>query len=729
MGVLSNRNIALGLMVMVLILSSTTNTEHIGKSAQDFRPEGEVASRCINHDDVNVTPFALSSRMGFEGGETVGIVIADSVYPSIVGGLGRYEGDLEGSGYQTVVHSDHLQTHQQLKSLIVNWSQLYSLAGVVLIGRLPYAEFYQPPSPYFDAEVFICDLYLMDLDGSWWDLDSDGIFDKHNASLGADIHPEIFVGRIDPTCLTWVENPSEQINGYLDKLHAYRTGDVQRSDRALSYIDDDWSTPWGSMWNLEIGLAYSNRTLVNEPQMTKASGWLNYLAEDYQWAHLCAHSSPTTHYFGPGGVGQGTVSSSEIHDVPPTISFYNLFCCSGAEWTVSDNLAVTYAFSGEHSLAAIGSSKTGSMMDLEFFYEPLGQNETLGKSLVEWFCESLDSDGEAGQDFLHWYYGMNIVGDPTLAIEYDCTAVSPQISSPTHPDPIQWYGNRFPVFEWSEPPEVNDITGYYYTINQECDTNPTAGEATFTTATSIQPDSPLPEGSWFIHVITEDSIGNRASEASHYRVNIDHTPPTVAVTSHPSIAKTPLDTIALEWSAQDLLSGYNHSQVWIDEPTNLLYEGVNQTVAIDDLLEGEHTINVTVFDRAGNTASALLRLLVDLTDPSIASVQPTDGSLVGSTVSVSWTVDESGSGYSHCMLILDDEEPYRVDAPQTSLLLANLDMGEHVVKLMVYDRVNRSHTVSLTLHAHPIMDIPWTFFVAVGAVIAVGALWIRSRGD
>jgi len=87
---------------------------------------------------------------------------------------------------------------------------------------------------------------------------------------------------------------------------------------ALFYIDDDW-IPWAPSWSSDAAPAYSTRTLVDSPgTTTTASDWLNTrVTQDYQWGHLAAHSSPTTHFFGPSGSGEGTVTSAQIRAAPP----------------------------------------------------------------------------------------------------------------------------------------------------------------------------------------------------------------------------------------------------------------------------------------------------------------------------------------------------------------------------------------------------------------------------
>jgi hypothetical protein len=401
----------------------------------------------------------------------------------------------------------------------------------VLIGRLPYAQYYHPAGNGFSAETFICDVYLMDLDGLWWDISpTDGIYDKHNASTGNDIYPEIFIGRIDPQCLTWL-TVAVNLNTYFARLHSYRTGGVQRQSRALTYIDDDW-IPWADgtfdNWPAWLNTPYPTRTDVHTPSTwTNATDWLtNRLSLDYQWAHLCAHSSPTTHFFGPSGIGEGTVTSAQIVAAAASSNFYNLFCCSGAEWTTTDNLAVSYLFDGPYTLGVIGTTKTGGMLDGDYFYNPLGNQKTLGKSLTQWMSYVLNNpSGDSGPGWLEWYYGMNVVGDPFLTINYDCTVLTPVISSPTHPNPSLGYNDTTPQFTWTIPLDVNGIAGYYYILDNQSMTVPTTSTGNYTTTNSYQTTTSLTNGTYYMHVIAEDTVGNIGS-AAHFKVNIIVTPTT-----------------------------------------------------------------------------------------------------------------------------------------------------------------------------------------------------------
>jgi len=675
--------------------------------------------------------------------ETIAIIVQNTLYPSITPNVTQYRKDLNDSGYETILYTKPIATPQQLKGNLTLWYNTRNLRGAVLIGRLPYAQYYHPAKPpNFGAETFICDLYLMDLDGNWWDINPvDGVYDKHNASAGADIYPEIFIGRIDPQCLSW-DTPANFINTYLKRIHNYRLGGVQRQHSALVYIDDDWTGYWGNRWYNDVGMAYSNRTLVDIPTTwTNGTDWLNRITQNYQWTHICVHSFPTQHWFGPGGGGsEGIVSSNpQIRNAPPSFNFYNLFACHGSQWTTTDCLGTTYAFSGSYSLGVVGSTKTGGMMDCDYFYGPLGQNKTLGESLMLWMCSALKSS--AGSDYLEWYYGMNIIGDPFLTIHYDCTVLPTVISSSTHPDPSQWYANAMPQFNWTIPADVNGIVGYYYIIDQNPNTVPTPSTGTYTTVNGTKPSTPLSDGTWYIHVVAKDGAGNVGKTAAHYQVNIDTTGPATSITSPVDHYNSSSSSVTVNWTVSDLGSGYNYSQVWVDSATNIVYTGVATSTTLSGLSEGTHVVNVTTFDLIGNSGSHQITICVDLTNPTVSITAPANGTSTTSTsIQLTWSVSDAHSGYHYAEIRVDGSLEATVQAPNTSLVVSGLSVGSHTLNVTVYDWAGHhaSDQVSINIQSTttttgttttppPIPGFPWEGLVLGLAAAFMAVLSMRKR--
>jgi hypothetical protein len=665
--------------------------------------------------------------------ETVAIIVESTLYPSVSAAVNQYRQDLNNTGYNTILFTEVLSTAEELKANLTQWYESENLIGAVLIGRLPYAQFHHEAAGNFSASTFICDLFLMDLDGNWTDDNpADGIYDGHSAESPVnDIYPEIFIGRIDPTCLSWKTNVSDEVNKYLARIHEYRTGGIQRSRRALVYVDDDWAyeVPWGAQWAADVGLSYPNRTVVLTPEWTNATDWLtNRILQDYQWSHLCSHSNATLHAFGPGGSGsEGTVSSSQIHSAPPSFNFYNLFCCNGALWTAADNLAVTYTFSGNYSLASIGSTKTGSMMDCEYFYGPLGKNLTLGQSLVEWFSHSLNSYGEAGPLYLEWYYGMSFIGDPLLTTYYDCTVLTPEIYSPTHPDEAAWYTDLHPHLNWTTPPDVNGIDGYYYVLDQNPTTTPVPGLASFTTENSVVISNALADGTWYFHVLAKDSVGN-IGKAGHFKVDIDTTPPNGVFIS-PSDVYIGTDSIPLSWNVFDTFSGYSRAEVWLDNETNLVYNGSSLSVQLRGLSEGWHAVNVTAYDRAMNKRSTSHSYFIDLTDPVLTIISPLNTTLHDQRVHLEWSVNDTGSGYRFCVVSLNNVSIETVYSPNTTATIEDLRWGTYAIELTAYDWAGRTDSVVLQILLRPSYPeyLPYVMVIVGVGVIVVLIVTLRKK--
>ena len=656
---------------------------------------------------------------------TIAIVVEATLSPAVSVAVTQYRQDLNNSGYNTILYTQPIDTHQELKGNLTHWYESENLLGAVLIGRLPYAQFYHPAGD-FEAETFICDLFLMDLDGTWSDTSpTDGIYDDHYPFVaGSDIYPEIFVGRIDPSCLSWGSGTANHVNTYLSRIHSYRTGGVQRQDRALVYVDDDWSGYWGSRWDNDVGLAYPNRTFEQTDELTRAGDWLNRLSQDYQMGHVCVHSSPIAHYFGPGGSGEGIATNTQIRGVPPAFNFYNLFACSGTKWTVTDNLGVTYTFSGDYSLASVGSTKTGSMMDCNYFYEPLGQNMTMGDSLAQWFSNSLTTSSSAGSQYLEWYYGMDIIGDPLLTLQYDCTVLAPIVSSPTHPISNQWYANPRPQLNWTVPPDVNAISGYFYVVDQNVSTVPTAATGTYTAINGTQVSVELDDGSWYLHVVATDSVGNTGTTAAHYQINIDRSAPSVAIETPSAFYNSSVDSLNLAWSAIDACSGCVRSKVWVDSSLDIVYDGPALNTELTALSEGRHTINVTVFDAAGNRASVEIEVQVDLTNPTVNITHPLEGALTMSDIVVTWMANDEGSGYQRAEIWVDDTLQLTVQSPDTTGTISALAAGAHSVIVVVFDWANRSASANVTITVFP---TSLAIGLIVGLVVVVIAIPILRK--
>ena len=153
--------------------------------------------------------------------------------------------------------------------------------------------------------------------------------------------------------------------------------------------------------------------------LTNASDYMARLDDNYEWIQLCAHSSPWSHVFKIGGDQweEGFVSFTDIQSIDPVALFYNLYACSNCRYVETDYMGGWYIFANTYGLAAVGSTKTGSMMleSLDKFYTPVGQYKSLGESFKQWFIAVGPYDAQDRW----WHYGMTLLGDPTLSIKVE----------------------------------------------------------------------------------------------------------------------------------------------------------------------------------------------------------------------------------------------------------------------------------------------------------------------
>ncbi|MDI6839568.1 MAG: T9SS type A sorting domain-containing protein [bacterium] len=283
--------------------------------------------------------------------------------------------------------------HQALRAWL---AALPNLVGAIFIGEIPVAWY--ESNGFWSWEEFPIDLYFMDLNGDWLDSDGDGIYDEHTG----DVRPEIWVSRLYARPLLW-DNEVRLLKRYFEKNHLYRTEGLGVPQRALSFVDDDWV----GFGDCGLSSVYTDVGVVENETATTANGYRSKLGEGYEWIQLCAHSSPWTHTFRVPTGFRGTVFNYEIFVLKPYALFYNLFACSGTRFVEENYLAGWYIFNDLYGLLTVGSTKTGSMLYFKDFYTPIGNGNSVGEAFKEWFIQH-------GEESIDWFYGLNILGDPTL---------------------------------------------------------------------------------------------------------------------------------------------------------------------------------------------------------------------------------------------------------------------------------------------------------------------------
>ncbi len=370
---------------------------------QDFiaktRWAGPKGTKPMNYEEYTknrkVQPFNI--QKAFDSGEKnksnlIYVVVDAGVYYELEQELQTFVFDLQNEGYSVELYFGTFGAPEDLKNFLEQG--LPELQGAIFVGDIPTAWFLDMQS----FEEFPLDLFYMDLDGTWTDFESDGIYDEHSGNTEA----EIWIGRIDATTLEG--NIIDLYKNYFYKNHLYRTQNLKLPNRSLVYVDNDWQY-WAEEWNQDMQELYKYTTKVKDKNGTNELDYKTRLLWNYDWISVFVHSWPRGHIF--ESESNRDVSSEDIQNIDPHALFYNLFACSAAKFTEQNYLAGRYLFADTYGVGVISSTKSGSMLDFNYFYGPLGERQTLGEAFKFWF-------NEIGINNMTWHYGMELLGDPTL---------------------------------------------------------------------------------------------------------------------------------------------------------------------------------------------------------------------------------------------------------------------------------------------------------------------------
>jgi len=414
---------------MVLVLSICGNL--LGQSEFDYKRINPL--RWMDPDREPITYQQYLESRGFakefevsllysspQGEIPICIFINSLLQYGIETAFLRFVADLEMEGYDmniyTVINDGD---EAAIKDILISEWNTRQIVGAILVGDIAVAwyEMTEPEEWGSNHVEFPIDLYYMDLDGLWFDRDADGLYEDHTDGTG-DLEADIWVGRLFALNLSY-HGAAEvaMMNNYFDKNHRYRTGELRLYDEALAYIDNDWCI-YG--WEDEVALAYPNTDAVIDVYETNREDYMERVREStdnrYENLLICSHSSPWAHYlyWGTGPYDYSLFHNYEIEDIDVQVHFYNLFACSNSRYVEDDDMGDWYIFQSTYGLLSVGSTKTGSMLCFYDYYAPLGRGVSFGDAFLAWCIDNMETC--AGDWSRPWFYGMTLLGDPTLKL-------------------------------------------------------------------------------------------------------------------------------------------------------------------------------------------------------------------------------------------------------------------------------------------------------------------------
>lgn len=410
--------------LLAIALVSRPDVATLRWLAPDSSRPGTFAEFRTNQANPTGWQVRLVGRSAGRFGDRIDIIVEAGLVGPLRAELDTTLSDIARENYDVCLFSCSGGSAESLRAFLAAEHDS-GLVAAVLVGDLPVAWFQmiddwnnnrrRDPDEHY--EEFPCDLYLMDIDGEWTDslhrsgmLDTlvpgaDGIYDLHAGG----IVPEIGISRLPTSVLG---NEPALLSEYLIRAHAYRTGSLSVPERALVYIDDDWFTnAW--YWDQDVSQLYPDRVSIWDKETTRIADYRPRIdSAPFQWVQLCSHSWPGGHaMYYSNRDSTDWFYVTEIPVMTIEASFYNLFACSNVRFT-EVNCGGRYVFNTAYGLGALGSSKTGSMLEFGDYYWPLSQGEPLALALRDWFSAQMANGLENWER--SWYYGMCHIGDGLL---------------------------------------------------------------------------------------------------------------------------------------------------------------------------------------------------------------------------------------------------------------------------------------------------------------------------
>ena len=434
------KNISIIVVVLVLSLISTMFADEQGKAIAR-KNEEPVVTRWMDplgrprprHEPLLIQePLKLEQmKLKHAAGVTadasttgrICIVVHKDIYSSIASNLNQYQTDLISAGFSVLVYQYSAGSAESLRAYLAGlYNQSQSLVGVVLIGDIPYIiyEVMQTVNKKLEYEDFPCDIFYMDLDGTWSDELDDGEVKAGNSKYDTrkgNKDLEIWACRMKTGNLTNLGSESDILNTYFNKNHRYRIGTLTPTKQALVYNDDDWEND-AVHDAAYLGWWYgdSNVFMVSDPEATTTADYKNnHLTAPYEFMFIRSHGCTNSHGFYRNNKQVFEyVYEADYLNYDPKALFYSLFVCSGSDYTADDYLAGTIAFNPDESgLFSWGSTKTGGMLSDSVYYYYLYAGEVFGEAFKRWFNWVQSSQPSLAPE---WWYGMVLIGDAALQV-------------------------------------------------------------------------------------------------------------------------------------------------------------------------------------------------------------------------------------------------------------------------------------------------------------------------
>jgi hypothetical protein len=122
-----------------------------------------------------------------------------------------------------------------------------------------------------------------------------------------------------------------------------------------------------------------------------------------------------------------------------------------------------------------------------------------------------------------------VTGSIENTLRFQINSTPPTISSTSHPSQSTFYEDTTVLLFWDDPHDHANTPEYVYLWDRFADSTPTPTVGTPTDGQNLM-RAGVPDGIWYLHVISLDTMGYPTLTARHFRVNVGTEPETGNIT-------------------------------------------------------------------------------------------------------------------------------------------------------------------------------------------------------
>ncbi len=304
--------------------------------------------------------------------------------------------------------------------------------------------------------------------------------------------------------------------------------------------------------------------------------------------------------------------------------------------------------------------------------------------IFNFYVASLPSDGIYNITIVGIDYLSN-EGKSSIFITRDRTSPNIAITSPISGSYVK--SDEIDI-QWSASDSLSGISHFNLYLDNEY---------LLTTTNQFQTIFLDREKTYQINVEAFDLVGN--SQFHNITVKKDSIQPKITILYPESGFISSSNQINLAWETIDNLdgSGIHHSEVVVNHVTK--YTGTDDSILLDLVDDGFKDILVTSYDRAGNSKTIYLSVIVDQTDPFVKIISPEDNFETGLTYAIiSWESQDNGTGINKHEIYVDGVLTETITDPTIDYYQVDLSLDStSIITVQALDYLNRTSSDSVSI--------------------------------